>query len=63
MKNTWILAKKLQFFIKKIYKKDKNLNKNKIVTTFKSLDELNGELNVKIVNWTFESIKMIHGKL
>ena len=27
-----------------------NLNGNKIVTTFDSVDELNSELNVKIVN-------------
>ena len=26
------------------------LNENKIVTTFESVDELNSELNVKIVN-------------
>ena len=30
--------------------KDNNLNENKIVTTFESIDELNGELNVKMVN-------------
>ena len=27
-----------------------NLNENKIITTFESGDELNGELNVKMVN-------------
>ena len=27
-----------------------NLNENKIVTTFKSVDGLNGEFNVKMVN-------------
>ena len=30
--------------------KDNNLNENKIVTIFQSFDELNGELNVKIMN-------------
>ena len=27
-----------------------NLNENKITTTFESVDELSGELNVKMVN-------------
>ena len=40
-----------------------NLNENKIVTTFESVDKLNGELNVKMVNLTFESIKIIYEKL
>ena len=34
-------------FVKYAY----NLNENKIVTTFESVDELNCELNVKMVNF------------
>ena len=36
-----------------------NLNKNKIVTTFESVDKLNVKLNVKMVNLIFKSIKMV----
>ena len=36
-----------------------NLNENKIVTTFESFDKLNRELNIKMVNYTFENIKMV----
>ena len=31
-------------------KNTNNLNENKIVTIFESVDELNGELNVKMAN-------------
>ena len=37
-------------FLARIYYKDNNLNENKIITTFESFDELNGESNVKMVN-------------
>ena len=37
-------------YLTRVNYKDKNLNENKIVTTFVSFDELNSELNVKMVN-------------
>ena len=49
----------IHMYITKVNCKDNNLNENKIVTTFESVDESNVELNVKMVNEIFESIKMI----
>ena len=37
-------------YLTRINYEDNNLNENKIVTTFESFDEVNGELNVKMVN-------------
>ena len=46
-------------YLTRVNYKDNNLNENKNVTTFESFDEFNGELNVKMVNYTFESIQMV----
>ena len=51
---TYVIVLKVPFV-----KNANNLNKNKIVTTFESVDELNGKSNVKMVNQTLESIKMV----
>ena len=37
-------------YLSRVKYKDNNFNENKIVTTIESVDELNGELNDKMVN-------------
>ena len=37
-------------YVTRVNYKDNNLNENKIVITFESYDELNNDLNVKMVN-------------
>ena len=46
-------------YLTRVNYKDNNLNENKIVTTFKSVDEL----NVKMVNKTFESVDKLNVKM